>query len=157
MARVQLSIDDPASLTTLRTLLEADGHTIDEKSPQVYITDDTFKAIERSKTLPTLVLARATEVREAVTAMRQGVYGYLFVPFQPGEAGLMVRRALGEHRPESAPEMTTLDEVETRHILSVLRQCNNNQGKAARVLGIGRNTLWRKLKRVNTSEEPAPE
>ena len=148
MAHVQLSIDDPASLITLRAMLEADGHTVDEKNPQVFITDDTFKAIERSKSLPALVLARASEVREAVTAMRQGVYGYVFVPFQPGEVGLMVRRALGEHKPEAAPELTTLEDVESRHILAVLRQCKNNQGKAARILGIGRNTLWRKLKRI---------
>ncbi|MBI5091051.1 MAG: helix-turn-helix domain-containing protein [Candidatus Hydrogenedentes bacterium] len=38
-----------------------------------------------------------------------------------------------------------------RHIRSVLRQCKNNQGKAAQVLGIGRNTLWRKLKRAKSS------
>jgi DNA-binding NtrC family response regulator len=35
--------------------------------------------------------------------------------------------------------------VERRHILSVLRACGGNQAEAARVLGIARNTLWRKL------------
>jgi two-component system response regulator HydG len=33
------------------------------------------------------------------------------------------------------------------HIQRVLRVCKHNQAKAARILGIGRNTLWRKLKR----------
>jgi two-component system response regulator HydG len=39
-----------------------------------------------------------------------------------------------------------LAEVEQEHILSVLRACRGVQSDAARVLGIGRNTLWRKLR-----------
>lgn len=152
MARVQLSIDDPANLITLRAILEADGHTIGDTDPQVFITDDTFRSIERSRSLPTLLLARAAEIREAVTAMRQGVFGYIFLPFQPGEAGLMVRRALGDFRAETPPELVPLEDIELRHIRSVLRQCKGNQGKAAHVLGIGRNTLWRKLKRARSTE-----
>ena len=41
--------------------------------------------------------------------------------------------------------MEPLAEVERRHILAVLRACGGNQAEAARVLGIARNTLWRKL------------
>jgi len=40
----------------------------------------------------------------------------------------------------------TLKELQRRHILSVLQQHGGNQAKAARELGIGRNTLWRRLK-----------
>jgi Nif-specific regulatory protein len=39
----------------------------------------------------------------------------------------------------------TLDHVETEHIRLVLAACNGNQSEAARRLGIGRNTLARKL------------
>ncbi len=39
-----------------------------------------------------------------------------------------------------------LAEVEREHILHVLEACGGSQGEAARVLGIGRNTLWRKLR-----------
>ena len=42
----------------------------------------------------------------------------------------------------------TLEEVETRHILATLRRCRHNQSEAARILGIGRNTLWRKRKKI---------
>ena len=42
-----------------------------------------------------------------------------------------------------------LDEVERAHIETVLRQCKHNQAEAARLLGIGRNTLWRKLKQYS--------
>jgi two-component system response regulator HydG len=40
----------------------------------------------------------------------------------------------------------TLAEVEREHILRVLDACGGNQLEAARQLGIGRNTLWRKLR-----------
>lgn len=41
---------------------------------------------------------------------------------------------------------TPLAEVEKQHILRVLSACHNNKSQAAQVLGIGYNTLWRKLK-----------
>ncbi len=42
--------------------------------------------------------------------------------------------------------LSRLDEVEKQHILSILDELGWNQVRAAEVLGIGRNTLWRKLK-----------
>ena len=39
-----------------------------------------------------------------------------------------------------------LAEVEREHILAVLAACGGSQAEAARVLGIARNTLWRKLR-----------
>jgi two-component system response regulator HydG len=41
--------------------------------------------------------------------------------------------------------LPTLAEVERAHIERVLQACNGSQSHAARILGIGRNTLWRKL------------
>ena len=40
----------------------------------------------------------------------------------------------------------TLKELQRRHILSALERHGGNQAKVARELGIGRNTLWRRLK-----------
>jgi DNA-binding NtrC family response regulator len=41
----------------------------------------------------------------------------------------------------------TLDEVERRYIELTLRQTKDNQGEAARILGISRKALWEKRKR----------
>jgi two-component system response regulator HydG len=52
-------------------------------------------------------------------------------------------------RPTLTPlpgSLPTLAEVEQAHVLTVLRACRGVQADAARVLGIGRNTLWRKLR-----------
>lgn len=42
--------------------------------------------------------------------------------------------------------LRSLAEVEREHVLRVLGACNQSQTDAARILGIGRNTLWRKLR-----------
>jgi two-component system response regulator HydG len=42
----------------------------------------------------------------------------------------------------------TLAEAERDHLLRVLTACGGRQSEAARVLGIGRTTLWRKLRAV---------
>jgi two-component system response regulator HydG len=44
--------------------------------------------------------------------------------------------------------LLSLAEVEREHILRVLDACGGSQAEAARVLGIGRNTLWRKLREL---------
>ncbi|HEY0880747.1 MAG TPA: sigma-54 dependent transcriptional regulator [Archangium sp.] len=48
--------------------------------------------------------------------------------------------------PEDSGGLVTLEEAERRHVLRVLEACGGQQGDAARVLGIGRTTLWRKLR-----------
>jgi two-component system response regulator HydG len=50
-----------------------------------------------------------------------------------------------------APAARTLAEVERDHVLATLEACGGSPVEAAKRLGIGRNTLWRKLR----SYEPA--
>ncbi len=49
----------------------------------------------------------------------------------------------------------SLDELERRRILEALNQARGRKGEAAKLLGLGRSTLWRKLKRhgLVTGEE----
>jgi two-component system response regulator HydG len=55
--------------------------------------------------------------------------------------------SLGLPLPEGgARGKATLKELQRHHILSALERHGGNQAKAARELGIGRNTLWRRLK-----------
>jgi two-component system response regulator HydG len=46
----------------------------------------------------------------------------------------------------SNTRLRPLAEVEREHVLGVLEACGGSVGDAARILDIGRNTLWRKLK-----------
>jgi len=160
MARIALQVDDAPTALTLKALLEAAGHTITtgEVGTDLTIADSTDRALGALSQGPALVLAKLNDVPEALESMRAGVYGYILLPFQPGEARLMVDRALTAAvdpgpNPSAAVEMVSLEEIETRHILAVLRECKFNQARTARVLGIGRNTLWRKLKKIEHAKE----
>jgi len=148
MSHVRLAIEDGANRLTLEALLKADGHTVGDHAPDVTITDDAKEARELARAGPTLLLTSTAQLREAVHAMEEGVFGYIVLPLLPGEAQLMVRRATGATVGETPFAPRTLQEVESDHILAVLRHCKNNRAKAARILGIGRNTLWRKLKSI---------
>jgi DNA-binding NtrC family response regulator len=50
-------------------------------------------------------------------------------------------------RQEPAGEVLTLEEVERRHILRTLEEAEGNHARAARLLGIDRRTLYRKLEK----------
>ena len=156
MARVQLQIGDAPHRMTLHAMLEAAGHSITDDSPEVLITDSLETAIKRAASIRTLVLSSASAIPDTVRAMRDSfVFGYVFVPLQPGEAVIAVERAAsarGGHG-DAGDAMRSLEDVEMEHIQRVLRGCKHNQAKAARILGIGRNTLWRKLKRAQQTSE----
>jgi DNA-binding NtrC family response regulator len=144
MARFELRIQNPTNRLVLKTMLEAEGHEAVSASPDVIFTDD-FALVETADA-PLVLLAHAPQIPDAVKAMRNGAYGYILLPFLPGEAGLMVTRALAALRPAVTEAPQTLHDAERAHIRAVLRACKNNQSEAAKILGIARNTLWRKIK-----------
>ena len=85
-------------------------------------------------------------VRELSNAVKHGMAlargGVIDVDDLPDE----LRAA--EPTPGWAPSgevMRPLAEVEREHVLRVIEACGGSQTKAAQVLGIARNTLWRKL------------
>ncbi len=151
MARIALHIQDPANRLTLKALLEAVGHQTVEIEPEVCMADNAEQAVGLSGACPTLLLCPVAEVSAAVAAMERGVFDYVLLPLQPGEAPVKVARALQckgvrQGAPPADAPPRPLAEVEAEHILDTLRRCRYNRSEAARALGIGRNTLWRKLK-----------
>ncbi len=141
---------------TVQAIVRADGHVVTDDAWDVVVTDELATAERLSQHGPVLMLTPVTGVRDVVQAMQRGVYGYVLTPLVPGEVNVMVARALSAAgrtaSTEPEPPMT-LAETEARHIRDTLRRCRYNQAKAARVLGIGRNTLWRKLKQMGDLPE----
>ncbi len=56
-------------------------------------------------------------------------------------------------KPEMAATPTTLKEQETEHILQALKMADGNRTQAAKILGIDRVSLWRKLKKLGLDSE----
>jgi DNA-binding NtrC family response regulator len=56
-------------------------------------------------------------------------------------------------KPEMAATPTTLKEQETEHILHALKLAEGNRTQAAKILGIDRVSLWRKLKKLGIDSD----
>ncbi len=52
------------------------------------------------------------------------------------------------------PLGTVMERAERKYIISILKLTNGNRIQAARILGISRKTLWKKLKRLGVSWPP---
>ncbi len=59
--------------------------------------------------------------------------------------------------PEDTSEIVTLDELERRHLLRVLRLVGGNKSRAAQLLGLDRRTLYRKLDRYSAARKEPTE
>jgi two-component system, NtrC family, response regulator HydG len=53
-------------------------------------------------------------------------------------------------QPEAAEQILTVDEVERRHILRIIKLVEDNKSRAAQLLGLDRRTLYRKLERYRS-------
>ncbi len=65
--------------------------------------------------------------------------GLRSVPYPPGT----------DMEPPEIPAVSSLDELERRHIQDILFVTHGNQSEAAKILGIDRRTLYRKIKNYN--------
>jgi len=54
--------------------------------------------------------------------------------------------------PGSADPGRTLDDLERQHILQLVEECDGNQSRVARILGISRRTVYRKLRQYGIND-----
>lgn len=94
-----------------------------------------------------LVLTAYGSIATAVEAVRLGAVGFVQKPASVDEVLLALKRAevpAGE-LPESPADVPTLARAEWEHINRVLTECGGSIRKAAKLLGLHRRTLQRKL------------
>ena len=81
-------------------------------------------------------------IATAVAAMRQGAQDYLT---KPAEIDEILRALAGEEHLDPPIQVPSLARTEWEHINRVLTECGGNISQAARLLGIHRRSLQRKL------------
>ena len=109
-----------------------------------------------------VVLTRYPSVAAAVHAIRMGFQDYLAKPIEPrriaalfGAVPDLGRQGAANDVFEADEAPASLERVEWEHIHTVLLDCGGNISEAARVLGLHRRSLQRKLRRVGPPVETA--
>lgn len=89
-----------------------------------------------------LILTGYGSIATAIEAMKEGATNYLTKPVDlDGILG-----AFGGEVKASKKIVPSLDQVEWEHLERVMSECNGNISKAAKLLGLHRRSLQRKLK-----------
>lgn len=90
---------------------------------------------------PVVLMTAYADVQLAVKGLKNGAADFVTKPWDNDELVRTLRDAVDKGR-----EVVTLDELEQQHVHRVVDQCHGNMSKAAELLGITRQTLYRKLK-----------
>lgn len=90
---------------------------------------------------PVVLMTAYADVQLAVKGLKNGAADFVTKPWDNDKLVRTLRDAV-----EKIREVVTLDELEQQHVHRVVDQCHGNMSKAAELLGITRQTLYRKLK-----------
>ena len=112
----------------------------EEGRPDAKLTSATRKTLE-AYPWPGNVRQLGNAMKHGVALSRSGPIDVAHLP-----EDLVAPRALPASKAQT-DVLRPLADVEREHVLRVLDACRGSQTEAAKVLGIGRNTLWRKLGR----------
>jgi two-component system response regulator HydG len=91
-------------------------------------------------------------VRELENAIESAVAMATGEKITPADLPREISRLQNEGVYRAAREKLSLEEMEKLYILNILREAGGNQKKAADILKIGRNTLWRKMNKYRIVE-----
>ena len=92
---------------------------------------------------PVVLLTAYAEVSLAVKGLKSGAADFITKPWDNDELVRKLKDVL-----DMQGEIVSLDEVEAEHIRRTIDHCHGNLSKAAELLGITRQTLYNKMKRL---------
>ena len=93
--------------------------------------------------MPVVLLTAYADVALAVRGLKSGAADFITKPWDNDELVRKLKDVL-----DMQGEIVTLDEVEADHIRRTIDRCHGNLSKAAELLGITRQTLYNKMKRL---------
>ena len=93
--------------------------------------------------MPVVLLTAYADVSLAVKGLKNGAADFITKPWNNDELVRKLKDVL-----DLQSEIVTLDEVEKDHIRRTIDRCHGNLTQAAELLGITRQTLYNKMKRL---------
>ena len=162
--------DNPAIFTTLEICLErvfskivtlttpdAILATLEQEKVDVILLDMNFslginngqegliwvQAIHRRHpNIPIVLMTAYADVKLAVKGLKSGAVDFVTKPWDNHELIRVLKDAVDE-----ATEVIPLEKMEEEHVRKVVDKCHGNIGKAAELLEISRQRLYKKLKK----------
>ena len=123
-----------------------------EGKPELVFTAAAKSALERHP-WPGNVRELANAVKHGVALASANVVDVEHLPEEltqfGGATALAVSPSTASAPSAASVALPSLAEVERQHVLRVLEACGGSQMDAARVLKIGRSTLWRKMRQYD--------
>ena len=93
--------------------------------------------------LPVVLITAYADVNLAVRGLKSGASDFITKPWDNDELVRKLKDVL-----DAADDMATLDEMEAEHIRRAIDRCHGNMKLAAEQLGITRQTLYNKMKKL---------
>jgi len=93
--------------------------------------------------LPVVLITAYADVQLAVRGLKRGAADFVTKPWDNDELVRKLKDVL-----DRVDEVATLDEVEAEHIRRALDRCHGNLTQAADMLGVSRQTLYNKMKKL---------
>ena len=98
---------------------------------------------KRHPELPVVLITAYGDISLAVRGLKSGAADFITKPWDNDELVRKLKDIL-----DAQAEVATLDEVEAEHIRRAIDRCHGNMKLAAEQLGITRQTLYNKMKRL---------
>lgn len=95
----------------------------------------------RHPDIPVVLVTAYADVKLAVRGLKNGASDFVTKPWENDELIRVLKDAI-----DKTKEVAPLHEVETEHVRKVVDRCHGNMTRAAELLGITRQTLYRKYK-----------
>ena len=95
--------------------------------------------------LPVVLITAYADVNLAVRGLKSGASDFITKPWDNDELVRKLKDVL-----DAADDMATLDEMEADHIRRAIDRCHGNMKLAAEQLGITRQTLYNKIRRLSS-------
>jgi len=93
---------------------------------------------------PVVLLTAYADVQLAVRGLKSGAADFVMKPWDNDELVAKLREVLS-----MSEKVVSLDQMEASHIRRAIDQCHGNLSRAAEMLGITRQTLYNKMKKLN--------
>ena len=120
---------------------------LDLKMPQMNGLETLREIMAIRPTLTVMILTGYGSISTAMEAVRLGAKDYLIKPTDVDQILAILQREEDVVADDATFESPTLERVEWEHIQRVLLDCGGNISEAARVLGLHRRSLQRKLQK----------